>query len=46
MIAWCSYKKGINLINWLALQNEHAVIVWWGMSVFLSLKSYHDTKIL
>ena len=44
--AWPNYKKGINLISWLVLQNEHAMFVWWGPSVFISLKSYHNTEVL
>ena len=30
MIEWSNYKKDVNLINWLALQNDHAMFIWRG----------------
>ena len=44
MIAWTSYKKGINLISWLVLQNQHAIFFGWDLSVFFCLKNYYNTK--
>ena len=34
IIAWSNFKKDINLISWLVLQNEHAAFVWWGTLTF------------
>ena len=38
MIEWTSYKKSINLISWLVLQNEPATFAWWHLPVFFVLK--------
>ena len=46
MIEWSNHKKVINLINWLALQNDHTMFIWRGTSVFFSLKIHQNTKIL
>ena len=43
-IAWYICKKDINIISWLVLRNEPAMLVWWGTSGFYCLKNYCNTK--